>query len=89
MSLTAPRASTVATPLSAAGCRSRSGSALAEKMQKGHGVAVCLFGEGAVAEGEFHECLNLAALWELPVLFVCENNLYAMGTRLERTESRN
>ena len=45
------------------------------------------FGEGAVAEGEFHECLNLAALWDLPVLFVCENNLYAMGTALARSQS--
>ncbi|HSQ05981.1 MAG TPA: thiamine pyrophosphate-dependent enzyme, partial [Burkholderiales bacterium] len=45
------------------------------------------FGEGAMAEGEFHESLNLAALWKLPVLFLCENNLYAMGTALERSES--
>jgi TPP-dependent pyruvate/acetoin dehydrogenase alpha subunit len=43
-------------------------------------VTACFFGEGAVAEGEFHESLNLAALWKLPVLFLCENNLYAMGT---------
>jgi pyruvate dehydrogenase E1 component alpha subunit len=63
------------------------GLALAEKMRKGSGVAACLFGEGAVAEGEFHESLNLAALWKLPVLFVCENNLYAMGSAIERTES--
>ena len=63
------------------------GLALAEKMTKGPGVAVCLFGEGAVAEGEFHESLNLAALWKLPVMFVCENNLYAMGSAIERTES--
>lgn len=63
------------------------GLALAEKMRKGPGVAVCLFGEGAVAEGEFHESLNLAALWKLPVLFVCENNLYAMGSAIDRTES--
>ena len=63
------------------------GLALAEKMRKGPGVVACLFGEGAVAEGEFHESLNLAALWKLPVLFVCENNLYAMGSALERTES--
>jgi pyruvate dehydrogenase E1 component alpha subunit len=63
------------------------GLGLAEKMRKGSGVAVCLFGEGAVAEGEFHESLNLAALWKLPVLFVCENNLYAMGSAIERTES--
>jgi pyruvate dehydrogenase E1 component alpha subunit len=63
------------------------GLGLGEKMRKGPGVAVCLFGEGAVAEGEFHEALNLAALWKLPVLFVCENNLYAMGCAIERTES--
>ena len=47
----------------------------------------CFFGEGAMAEGEFHESLNLAALWKLPVLFLCENNLYAMGTALERSEA--
>jgi pyruvate dehydrogenase E1 component beta subunit/2-oxoisovalerate dehydrogenase E1 component len=47
-------------------------------------VTACFFGDGAVAEGEFHEALNLAALWKLPVLFICENNLYAMGTRIER-----
>jgi pyruvate dehydrogenase E1 component alpha subunit len=64
------------------------GLALAEKMQKREGIAACFFGEGAVAEGEFHESLNLAELWRLPVLFVCENNLYAMGTRLERSESQ-
>jgi pyruvate dehydrogenase E1 component alpha subunit len=50
-------------------------------------VTACFFGEGAAAEGEFHESLNLAALWRLPVLFVCENNLYAMGTALELSES--
>ena len=64
------------------------GLALAEKMQQRAGIAACFFGEGAVAEGEFHESLNLAELWRLPVLFVCENNLYAMGTRLERSESQ-
>jgi len=64
------------------------GLALAEKMDGRDGIAACFFGEGAVAEGEFHECLNLAELWRLPVLFVCENNLYAMGTRLERSESQ-
>jgi pyruvate dehydrogenase E1 component alpha subunit len=63
------------------------GLALADKMQKRKRVTCCFFGEGAVAEGEFHESLNLAALWELPVLFVCENNRYAMGTALERSES--
>ena len=63
------------------------GLALADKMQNRKGVTVCFFGEGAVAEGEFHESLNLAALWQLPVLFLCENNLYAMGTALRLTES--
>jgi pyruvate dehydrogenase E1 component alpha subunit len=63
------------------------GLALAEKLAHRQGVAACFFGEGAVAEGEFHETLNLAALWKLPVLFVCENNLYAMGTALARSES--
>jgi pyruvate dehydrogenase E1 component alpha subunit len=63
------------------------GLALADKMQGRPRVTACFFGEGAVAEGEFHESLNLAALWQLPVLFVCENNLYAMGTALERSES--
>jgi len=64
------------------------GLALADKMQGVSRVTACFFGEGAVAEGEFHESLNLAALWKLPVLFVCENNLYAMGTALTLTESQ-
>lgn len=64
------------------------GLALAEKMQAREGLAACFFGEGAVAEGEFHESMNLAQLWKLPVLFVCENNLYAMGTRLDLSESQ-
>ena len=63
------------------------GLALADKMSGRDRVTCCIFGEGAVAEGEFHESMNLAALWKLPVLFVCENNLYAMGTALERSES--
>ena len=63
------------------------GLALADKMQSRPGVTTCFFGEGAVAEGEFHEAMNLAALWQLPVLFVCENNLYAMGTPLAISES--
>ena len=63
------------------------GMALADKMMKRDRVTVCLFGDGAVAEGEFHESLNLAALWQLPVLFVCENNRYGMGTALELSES--
>jgi len=63
------------------------GLALADKLQGKHRATVCFFGEGAVAEGEFHESMNLAALWHLPVLFLCENNLYAMGTALARSES--
>lgn len=63
------------------------GLALADKLARRNHITCCVFGEGAVAEGEFHESLNLAALWHLPVLFVCENNLYAMGTALERSES--
>jgi len=64
------------------------GFALASKMQGRQDVAACFFGEGAAAEGEFHESMNLAALWKLPVLFLCENNLYAMGTALARSESQ-
>ena len=63
------------------------GMALSDKLMKRNRVTVCFFGDGAVAEGEFHESLNLAALWHLPILFVCENNRYAMGTALEFTES--
>jgi pyruvate dehydrogenase E1 component alpha subunit len=63
------------------------GLALADKLSGRARVTACFFGEGAVAEGEFHESMNLAALWHLPVLFVCENNLYAMGTALARSES--
>jgi pyruvate dehydrogenase E1 component alpha subunit len=64
------------------------GLALADKLQKRPVVTVCFFGDGAVAEGEFHESLNLAALWQLPVLFLLENNLYAMGTAVARHQSR-
>ncbi|HRH97534.1 MAG TPA: thiamine pyrophosphate-dependent enzyme, partial [Prosthecobacter sp.] len=64
------------------------GLALADRMQNRKNVTACFFGEGAVAEGEFHESMNLAGLWQLPVLFICENNLYAMGTALRYTESK-
>lgn len=64
------------------------GYALGEKMQKRTTVSACFFGDGAMAEGEFHEAMNLAALWRLPVLFICENNLYAMGTALARYQSQ-
>ena len=63
------------------------GLALSDAMLGRERVTVCFFGEGAMAEGEFHESVNLAALWHLPVLFLCENNLYAMGTALDRSES--
>jgi pyruvate dehydrogenase E1 component alpha subunit len=63
------------------------GLALADKIMARPQITACFFGEGAVAEGEFHESMNLAALWNLPVLFCCENNLYAMGTALGRSES--
>ncbi|MEQ8233020.1 MAG: thiamine pyrophosphate-dependent enzyme, partial [Gammaproteobacteria bacterium] len=63
------------------------GTALGDQLLGRASVTVCFFGEGAVDEGEFHESLNLAALWRLPVLFVCENNLYSMGMALERAES--
>lgn len=64
------------------------GLALADKLAGRERVTVCFFGDGAVAEGEFHESMNLAALWGLPLLFCCENNLYAMGTALERHQSQ-
>ena len=64
------------------------GLALADKMQGREALTACFFGEGAMAEGAFHEAMNLAALWQLPVLFCCENNLYAMGTALARSESQ-
>ncbi|MDP2810664.1 MAG: pyruvate dehydrogenase (acetyl-transferring) E1 component subunit alpha [Rhodocyclaceae bacterium] len=64
------------------------GLGLAAKMSNEKRLTACFFGDGAVAEGAFHESLNLAALWKLPVLFCCENNLYGMGTALERSESQ-
>lgn len=64
------------------------GLALADKMQNRNTVTACFFGDGAVAEGVFHETLNLASLWQLPVLFLCENNLYAMGTHLARHQAQ-
>jgi pyruvate dehydrogenase E1 component alpha subunit len=60
------------------------GVAFAIKYSGGDQVIVCYFGEGAVPQGEFHESLNLAALWKLPVIYLCENNRYAMGTSVER-----
>jgi TPP-dependent pyruvate/acetoin dehydrogenase alpha subunit len=63
------------------------GLALADAMRRLPHVTICFFGDGAVAEGEFHESLNLASLWKLPVLFLCENNRYAMGTALDRHQA--
>lgn len=63
------------------------GLGLGDQMQGEDRVTVCFFGDGALAEGEFHETMNLAALWKLPVLFVLENNLYAMGTAVARVQA--
>jgi pyruvate dehydrogenase E1 component alpha subunit len=64
------------------------GLALADKMRGDRRITACFFGEGAVAEGEFHESMNLAELWQLPLLFLCENNLYAMGTAYTLSEAQ-
>jgi pyruvate dehydrogenase E1 component alpha subunit len=71
----------------AAGLPQAVGLALSDVLLGRDAVTVCFFGEGAMAEGEFHESINLAALWKLPIVFLCENNLYAMGTALVRSES--
>jgi pyruvate dehydrogenase E1 component alpha subunit len=63
------------------------GAGLAINYQGGDQVCMCFFGDGSVAQGVFHESLNLASLWKLPVIYVCENNLYAMGTALTRTQA--
>jgi len=63
------------------------GMALAAKKQKIKNITCCFFGDGAVAEGQFHESMNLAALWNVPLLMVCENNLYAMGTAIRYSHS--
>ncbi len=63
------------------------GIALADQRLRPGAITACFFGEGAVTEGAFHESMNLAAIWKLPVLFVCENNLYAMGVPLADAES--
>ena len=60
------------------------GAGFAIKYQGGDQVVLCYFGDGAVPQGEFHESMNLAALWKLPVIFICENNRYAMGTAIHR-----
>lgn len=60
------------------------GMALSFKMEKNRHVVACFFGDGAVAEGAFHEGVNMAAIWDLPVLFVCENNLYGASTHIDK-----
>jgi pyruvate dehydrogenase E1 component alpha subunit len=64
------------------------GVALADRLRGERRVTACFFGDGALAEGEFHESMNLASLWKLPVLFLCENNRYAMGTAVERHQAQ-
>jgi len=70
--------------ITGAGLPLATGVALAMKMRHIENVALCFFGDGAVNQGAFHESLNMAAIWNLPVLFVCENNLYAMSTPVEK-----
>lgn len=72
----------------AAGIPQAVGLALASKKLNEDRQTVCFFGEGAVAEGVFHEALNMAELWKIPVLFCCENNYYAMGTAIERSQAQ-
>ncbi len=60
------------------------GMALAFKLQRRPQVVACFFGDGAVAEGAFHEGVNMAAIWDLPVILVCENNLYGASTRIDK-----
>ncbi|MDO8644551.1 MAG: pyruvate dehydrogenase (acetyl-transferring) E1 component subunit alpha [bacterium] len=69
----------------AAHCPLAAGLAFASKYKKENRVVLCFFGDGATNQGVFHETLNLAAMWELPVVFICENNRYGMGTAIERT----
>ena len=63
------------------------GLALSSKYKKEDLVTLCFFGDGAVNQGEFHETLNLASVWKLPILFLLENNLYGMGTHVDRTHA--
>ena len=72
----------------AAGLPLAAGLAFADKQLGRNRVSACYFGEGATAEGAFHETMNMAELWQLPVLFCCENNRYAMGTAIDRELSQ-
>ncbi len=73
-----------ATAVVGAGIPIAAGAGLSIRLRKTDQVVACFFGEGASNQGTFHEGINIAAIWKLPVLFVCENNLYAMGTRQSR-----
>ncbi|MDH7478228.1 MAG: thiamine pyrophosphate-dependent dehydrogenase E1 component subunit alpha, partial [Candidatus Bathyarchaeota archaeon] len=73
-----------ATAVVGAGIPIAVGAALSIKLRKTRQVVACFFGEGASNQGTFHEGINMASVWQLPVIFVCENNLYAMGTRQSR-----
>jgi pyruvate dehydrogenase E1 component alpha subunit len=73
-----------ATAVVGAGLPIAAGAGLSAKLRGTDQVVACFFGEGASNQGTFHESLNLASAWSLPVIFVCENNLYAMGTRQSR-----
>lgn len=63
------------------------GHAMAVKQQKNDGVVLCMFGDGAIHQGSFHETLNMASIWHLPVLYICENNQYGMGTDFKRVSA--
>jgi len=63
------------------------GVAFAQKYHKDGGATICFFGDGAIHQGAFHEAMNLAAIWKLPIVFVCENNQYGMGTSVGRASS--
>lgn len=73
-----------ATGVVASGLPLAVGAALSAQMRKSGQVVACFFGDGASNNGTFHESLNMASLWKLPVVFVCENNFYAMGTRISK-----
>jgi len=76
------------TAIVASGIPQAVGLAFAAKSLKEERRTVCFFGEGAMAEGAFHESMNMASLWNIPILFCCENNFYAMGTSLKRSQSQ-
>ena len=73
-----------ATAVVGAGIPIAVGAGLSIKLRKTRQVVACFFGEGASNQGTFHEGINMASVWRLPVIFICENNLYAMGTRQSR-----